>query len=122
MSEDIFERVIAETLASLDRDLADRLDNVVVAVEQWADQQTLRLSGVQSPLQLLGFYHGVPLSNRTHSYSMVTPDKISIYRGPIERRCRTEEELRSTIRRVLLHEIAHHFGMDDQQLRDIGAY
>jgi predicted Zn-dependent protease with MMP-like domain len=73
-------------------------------------------------VQLLGFYHGVPRTRRTHSYGLVLPDKITIYRRPIEIRSRTPEETRATVRRVVRHEIAHHFGISDNRLREIGAY
>jgi predicted Zn-dependent protease with MMP-like domain len=72
--------------------------------------------------QLLGFYHGVPQTQRTHRYGSVLPDKISIYRQPIMMRCRNWEEVRQTVARVLKHELGHHFGIDDDRLREIGAY
>ena len=87
------------------------LDNVAVVVEDWPDLHTLRLAGVASRYQLLGFYHGVPQTARSAHYGLVTPDRISIYRRPIEAQCRTEDELRETVRRVVLHEMAHHFGI-----------
>jgi predicted Zn-dependent protease with MMP-like domain len=64
----------------------------------------------------------VPQLKRTHSYGLVLPDKITLYRGPIEMRARTARQLKATVRRVLRHEIAHHFGIDDDRLRDLGAY
>jgi len=94
----------------------------VVVVEDWPDRETMRLAGVRSPLELLGFYHGVPQTKRTYNYGLVPPDKISIYRRPIEMRCRTVEEMRATINRVLRHEIGHHFGLDDDRLRELGVY
>ena len=93
-----------------------------IFVEEWPDRHTLRVAGVQSPYGLLGFYHGVPLTERTTYYGLVAPDKISIYRRPIEAQCRTLDELRALVRRVVLHEIAHHFGIDDDRLHTIGAY
>jgi predicted Zn-dependent protease with MMP-like domain len=117
-----FKRLVAEALDSLPDVFRQRLDNVAIVVEEWPDPQALRQAGVTHPAQLLGLYHGVPLSRRTHNYGLVPPDKISIYRQPILMRCRTREEIRATIHRVLRHEIAHHFGIDDERLREIGAY
>jgi predicted Zn-dependent protease with MMP-like domain len=77
---------------------------------------------VTSRYGLLGFYHGVPLTKRTTNYNMVTPDKTSIYQKPIEAQCRTEEELRQLVIRVLRHEVAHYFGIDDDRLDELGAY
>jgi predicted Zn-dependent protease with MMP-like domain len=82
----------------------------------------MKRAGVRHPAQLLGFYHGVPQTKRTRHYGLVLPDKISIYQRPIEMRCRTIEETVRMIHRVLRHEIAHHFGIDDARLREMGAY
>jgi len=95
---------------------------VEIVVEDWPDQETMRLAGVSRPTELLGFYHGVPLTKRTHDYGLVLPDKISLYRRPILLVCRTRQEVEETIQRVLRHEIAHHFGIEDERLREIGAY
>jgi len=122
MSDEVFEALVAEALADLPEQFASMLDNVVVMVEDWPDRATLRSVGARSPYGLLGFYHGVPQSGRTSHYGLVAPDKISIYRRPIEAQCRTLEELRALVRRVVFHELAHHFGIDDNRLHQIGAY
>jgi predicted Zn-dependent protease with MMP-like domain len=122
MERDLFERLVAEALDGLPASIQQKLDNVDVVIEDWPDRETLRRAGLRHPAQLLGFYHGVPQTKRTRSYGLVLPDKISIYRKPIEMRCRTEREARAIIRRVVRHEIAHHFGLDDAHLRAIDAY
>jgi predicted Zn-dependent protease with MMP-like domain len=122
MKPETFERLVAQALDDLPPDIQERLDNVDVVVEDWPDAATLRRAGVRHPIQLLGFYHGVPRTKRTHSYGLVLPDKITIYRRPIEMHSRTMEDVRSTVLRVVKHEIAHHFGIDDHRLREIGAY
>jgi predicted Zn-dependent protease with MMP-like domain len=122
MDRQTFEQLVAQALDELPQEFQDKLDNVEVTVEDWADRETLRLAGVRHPAMLLGFYHGVPQTKRTHHYGLVLPDKISIYQRPIEMRCRTQEEVRSTIQRVVRHELGHHFGLSDDRLREIGAY
>ncbi len=122
MERAAFEQLVAEALDALPSPFREKLDNVEVVVEDWPDRETLRSAGVRHPAQLLGFYHGIPQTRRTHNYSLVLPDKISIYRRPIELRCRTPEEVRATVNHVLRHEIAHHFGISDARLREIGAY
>ncbi len=117
-----FERLVAQALDSLPPAFLDRLDNVEVVVEPYADRATLRLAGLADPMQLLGFYHGIPLTERSQGYTLVLPDKISIYQQPIERMCRTPEAVRAQVRRTVLHELAHHFGISDERLRDMGAY
>jgi predicted Zn-dependent protease with MMP-like domain len=122
LSRKAFEGLVAQALAELPERFRDKLDNVEVVVVDWPDRDTLRLSGVRSPVDLLGFYQGTPQTKRTRSYGLVLPDKISVYQGPIELRCRTVDDVHRTVQRVLRHEIGHHFGLDDARLREIGAY
>jgi predicted Zn-dependent protease with MMP-like domain len=122
MNRQAFEHLVAQALDELPQEFRDRLDNVEVTVEDWPDRNTMKRAGVRHPAQLLGFYHGVPQTKRTRNYGIVLPDKISIYQRPIELRCRTIEEATRMIHRVLRHEIAHHFGIDDARLREMGAY
>jgi len=117
----LFEHLVAEALDALPEAFRSRLDNVEVVVEDWPDRETLRLAGAQHPADLLGFYHGVPLTARTHAYGLVLPDKISLYRLPILMRCRTLAQARALVGQVLRHEIAHHFGLGDERLRELGA-
>lgn len=117
-----FERFVEEALHELPAFFRDRIDNLAIVVEDWPDRETLRLAGVRHPAELLGFYHGVPLTRRTTHYMLVAPDKISIYQQPILLQCRTWEEARTLTQHVLRHEVAHYFGIDDDRLREIGAY
>lgn len=113
---------MAEAIEALPDYFRARLDNVEIVVEPYADQHTLRVAGVQQPLGLLGFYHGVPQPHRSQGYTLVLPDKISLYQRPIEMRCKTLADIKALVLHVLEHEIAHHFGIDDNKLREIGAY
>jgi predicted Zn-dependent protease with MMP-like domain len=122
METEQFAELVTQVVNELPEFFQERLDNVDVIVEEFPDRHTMRLARVRSPYDLLGFYHGVPLTARTTNYGLVPPDKISIYRRPIEIQCRSDEELSEMIRRVVLHEIAHHFGISDNRLREIGAY
>lgn len=122
MGEDQFEQLVAAAIEDLPPYLKDRLDNVTVVVEEWPDPATLRLAGVRHRSQLLGFYHGVPQTHRTTHYGLVLPDKISIYRQPILQQCRHDDEVREMVGRVVRHEIAHHFGIGDDRLHELGAY
>ena len=118
-----FDRFVDEALHDLPAVFRDRLDNLAIVVEDWPDRQTMRVAGVRRPDDLLGFYHGVPLTKRTQDYNMVTPDKISIYRSPILMHCRrTGEDVRAAVQHVLRHEVAHFFGIDDDRLEELGAY
>ena len=108
-----FDQVVQEALDSLPRELRDRISNVEVVVED------------EPPAgqPLLGLYQGIPLTRRGSGYNGALPDKITIYRGPLERLYGWEPEvLRGQIRHVVLHEIAHHFGISDERLIEIDRY
>ena len=122
MDGEAFRELVEEALESLDGEFQERLENVAVLVEDWPDRQTLQAVGARSPYHLLGFYRGVPLSQRGQGYGLVTPDTIIIYQGPIERRCRNRAEVREMVKHVVQHEIAHHFGIGDGRLWDLGVY
>lgn len=117
-----FESLVIEAIDDLPDEFLAKLENVAIVVEDWPDGQALHSVGVQGRANLLGLYHGIPHTARTHAYNLVMPDKISIYRYPIELRCQTDEEVRTLVKRVVRHEIAHHFGIDDNRLLEIGAY
>jgi predicted Zn-dependent protease with MMP-like domain len=108
---------VAEALDSVPRDLGRMMENVEVVVEDEPSPELL--SGLGKGRTLLGLYHGVPLTNRAR-YDGVLPDKISIYRGPIERLARTPDAIREQVRRTVIHEIAHHFGIGDDRLHQLG--
>jgi len=122
MDSDQFEQLVLEALESMPEMFHEALDNVEIVIEQWPAWNTMRLAGVRSKFELLGFYHGVPLTERTTNYGLVAPDKISIYQKPIEAQCSTPQEVRALVRRVVLHELDHHFGIDDDRLHEIGEY
>jgi predicted Zn-dependent protease with MMP-like domain len=122
MNRDAFERIVEEAINALPDAFRQKLDNVEIVVEDWPDPHTMRVAGVRYPEQLLGLYHGVPQTVRSSHYGMVLPDKISIYRQPILKRCRSEEQVHQLTQRVIRHEIAHHFGIGDDRLREIEAY
>jgi len=110
---DPFAGAIQDALDSLPPDLRDALSNVEIVVEEEPPPGK----------RLLGLYRGIPLTRRGSGYSGVLPDKISIYRGPIERLAGHDlDRLREEIRHVVLHEIAHHFGISDARLIEIDRY
>lgn len=104
-----FEQLVADALDSLPEEFQRRLSNVEVVIEDGK-------GGGEN----LGLYHGIPQTERDAAYSGVLPDVITIYRHPIEARARSEEELRREVRTTVLHEIAHHFGISDERLHELG--
>jgi predicted Zn-dependent protease with MMP-like domain len=122
MSPEAFEALVDEAVAEIPARFRNAIENLAIVVEEFPDAWTLQSVGAPGPYNLLGFYHGVPLTQRTQNYANVAPDQISIYRQPILAQCRNDEEIRSLVKRVVRHEIAHHFGIDDDRLEEIGAY
>ena len=110
---DDFDDLIDEAVASLPDDLRSFMSNVAIVVEEEPP----------AGLPLLGLYQRVPLTRRTTAYAGVPPDRITIYRGPLERLTGgNPDRLRAQVRRVVLHEIAHHFGISDERLRELDRY
>ena len=103
-----FEELVADALDALPPELGRMMRNVAVVVEDHGEPG------------LLGLYQGVPLTERGQWYAGVLPDRISIYRLPICRRCRTEEEVVREVGVTVVHEVAHHFGIDDERLEELG--
>ena len=104
-----FEELVADALDRLPEDLGRAMSNVAVTVEHRP-----------GPPGLLGLYQGVPLTSRTSGYAGVLPDRITIYRLAICAMCTSEDEVRGQVRRTVIHEIAHHFGIDDNRLDELG--
>jgi predicted Zn-dependent protease with MMP-like domain len=106
---DTFGELVEQALASIPAELRRQMRNVSVAVEDEG----------ASP-NLLGLYHGVPLTSRTTQYGGFLPDQITIYRRPILRRCRSLDDVVQQVRITVVHEVAHHFGISDARLHELG--
>lgn len=119
MTRTQFERLVERALRKLPRKFRERIANVVVVVEDWADDETLDEMGIEPPDTLYGLYRGVDLTHRDSSYGNVLPDTITIYQGPIEEDCATVEEMTEVVRETVMHELGHYFGLDDEQLHEI---
>lgn len=112
-----FEELVAEALDLIPDELAERIDNVAVVVQDWASPS--QQAGHRGTL--LGLYQGIDLTRRSPmSYNAVMPDRITIFRGPHLRLANTEEQLRKRIAVTVIHEVGHHFGIDDLRLRELG--
>lgn len=117
-----FEAMMAEAVDTLPEEFASRLANVTFAVEDWPGAEDYARPSTPAGSTLLGVYRGVPLTRRGRGYNLVLPDRIVLFQGPIERSARDEDDLRLRVGHVLRHEVAHHFGISDERLREIGAY
>jgi predicted Zn-dependent protease with MMP-like domain len=113
-----FYELVERALGGLPPELADLLDNVAIVVDDWPGYSTpLVADGPDETLY--GLYEGVPLTERGAGYYGMLPDKITIFRGPLERDF-SRRELEEQIRITVVHEIAHHFGIDEERLEELG--
>ena len=123
LTEQDFQEIVAEALDSLPPFILENMQNVEVLVEGWPSPATLRRVGVARGNTLLGLYSGVPLTRRGAGYGNVAPDTITLYQGPIERVAQyNPDQIRKQVRHTIIHEFAHHFGISDERLIDLGAY
>ena len=111
VSRERFEELVSEALDTIPAELTALIDNCVVLVE---DEPP-----ADDP-DLLGLYDGTPLTERDSSYTLVVPDRITVFRGPLLDMCEDEREVVDEVRITVVHEIAHHFGIDDDRLHELG--
>jgi predicted Zn-dependent protease with MMP-like domain len=118
---DRFEQLVDEALDQLPDSFRALMDNVQVVVEAWPTPEQLRAVGSARGMTLLGLYEGIPRPRRGSAYHLVLPDKITIFQGPIERICQSEEEVRQQVTDTLIHEVGHHFGIDEERMAALEA-
>ena len=111
MSRERFEELVAEALDQVPPELTRLIDNCVVLVEDDAP--------ADDP-ELLGLYDGIPITERDSTYVMAVPDRITIFRNPTLQMCESEDEVVEEVGITVVHEIAHHFGIDDDRLHQLG--
>jgi predicted Zn-dependent protease with MMP-like domain len=120
-----FEALVERALRRLPRKFKDKIVNIAVVVEDWADDETLADVGIDPPDTLYGLYRGIDLTRRDSNYGNVLPDTITIYQGPIEEDCTDErgradeDEMAELVRDTVIHELGHYFGLDDETMERI---
>lgn len=119
-----FEELVEEALEQIPEALWSGIDNLAVTVEEWPSPEQEDSLGTYYGDLLLGLYEGVPLTARSTGYGLVPPDRITIFRQSILRVCppNDEDAIREQVRHTVIHEIAHHFGISDERLIQLGAY
>jgi len=111
-----FEKLVGEALDSLPKEFADKLENVGVTFENWPSPSQVAKLRLGRRSLLFGLYEGIPLTKRSN-YTGVMPDKITIFKYPILMVSRNADDVRERVRRTVIHEIGHHFGLSDKELR-----
>lgn len=117
-----FEKLVIRALDELPALFQEKMTNVEILIKPWPSRAELREVGVPRGHILLGLYNGIPLTERTHNYGLVPPDTITLYQGPIEQEAGTRDNIPDLVRHTVIHELAHHFGISDDRLRELGAY
>jgi predicted Zn-dependent protease with MMP-like domain len=120
MSDEEFERLVAEGIDAIPERFLLRIENVVVVVEDLPSEQQLLAHGIEDPYELLGLYEGVPVTERGETYGvggLLLPDKITVFKLPILAEAEGDpEKIRDVVRDTVWHEIGHYFGWDDDAL------
>ena len=117
-----FEQIVRQAVRSIPNPLRDRLENVDLVISEWPTQDDLHLADVPPGRTLFGLYSGVPITERTGDYTMVLPDRITIYRGPLLETHSDVDTLHNEIRATVIHEFAHFFGLTDENLESMGVF
>jgi predicted Zn-dependent protease with MMP-like domain len=116
-SADEIEAIARRALEALPQPFAASLGNVVLLIEDFADEATLRDMGIEDPFELTGIYEGVPLTERSVEQSGTLPDRVRLFRRPIlDEWADGEDSLEHLVAHVLIHEIGHHFGLSDEDM------
>ena len=120
ISREQFQNLVLQALSDLPEDVRHSIQNVDVVVDDVASINQIAGTGIENAMDLLGLYEGIPLTER-YGYDMVLPDKVTLFQKPIESICDTQEQMAEEISKTLIHEIAHHFGLDDDHLDRLGS-
>ena len=120
ITEAEFKELVLEAVDSLPEALKQRLTDVVIDIEPLPDRATARHLGLRTRRHLLGLFHGVPLTEQSVTDHARLPSRVTIYRDNIRRVCRTRRQIVQQVRKTVLHEIGHHFGLDEADLADLG--
>jgi predicted Zn-dependent protease with MMP-like domain len=117
----VFEKYVADALASIPRKFRDAMQNIAIVVEDEPSPRLLDEMDIEPPDTLLGLYQGTPLTERSWGYGNALPDRILIFQGPHEQQSDDDEDLVVCIAETLIHEIGHYFGMSEEQIEEIEA-
>lgn len=120
VSEEEFSSLMEEALHTIPEPFKSKIENLVFMAEPYPSEADLGRVGLTDKYMLLGIYSGVPYTYRNTYYMNTTPDRIILFQRNIERVCNTMDELKEKVREVLVHEIAHYFGMNEDEVRAAG--
>ena len=119
MTPQEFRRLVAEAIETIPPEFRQHLDNIAIVVEDEPPEDLLEEMEIEPPGTLFGLYRGIPLPERQWAHGNVLPDQITLYRGPIEDACETDDDVITEIGETLIHEVGHYFGMSEEELEEI---
>lgn len=123
LTSEQFEQLVAQSIDTLPPFFLEQMQNIEILVAPRPSVSTLRRMQIRPGQTLLGLYEGVPLTQRTSGYMLVPPDIITLFQEPIEQIAQGDlDTIQQQVRHTIIHEIAHHFGISDDRLRELGAY
>lgn len=120
MTRKSFEKLVSEAVNALPDQFLSRLDNVEIVVEDFPSLDIQQIEGLESPYDLLGYYEGVPLTERDEAASPWLPDRITVFQKPLEAICTSRLELIEEVQRTVVHEVAHYFGIEEDRISELG--
>ena len=118
MDKDKFEKLVWEGIEAIPKRFLEKLDNVDIVIEDEPTPEQIQKLNLGPGSKLFGLYEGIPQTRRRH-YAWALPDKITIFQRPIESMCFTDEQIKQRVKNTVWHEIAHHFGMDEERVRRV---
>jgi predicted Zn-dependent protease with MMP-like domain len=119
MTADQFRRLVSEAIDTVPREFRKHLDNIAIVVEDEPSDELLDEMEIEPPDTLFGLYQGIPLPQRQWAHGNALPDRITLFQGPIEDYCETDEDVVTEIGETLIHEVGHSFGMSEEELEEI---
>ncbi|MHB1295436.1 MAG: metallopeptidase family protein [Anaerolineae bacterium] len=119
LGEDAFEHLVSQALDDLPEWVQRHMDNVAVMATAWPSAAQLRAAGIGRGHLLIGLYEGVPLTHRGRGYQLVPPDRITLFQGPLEQVAASVPDLVRQIRHTVIHEVAHHYGLSDEEIAQL---
>jgi len=119
MTQQEFEKLVEQGIAEIPQKFRNKMKNVEIVIEDWPNSWQLQQAGVKPGESLFGLYQGVPQTKRGAFYANVLPDKITLFQKVIEKNAKTPEAIKEMVKRTVWHEIAHHFGLNEKEVRDL---
>jgi predicted Zn-dependent protease with MMP-like domain len=120
ISEEEFHEYVDSAIETIPDSFKEKLDNIIFIVEDYPSENDLERLGMTNRRYLLGLYSGIPYTHRSTWYAGTTPDRIILFQKNIESLCSTKEQLKEKIREVMVHEVAHYFGMNEDEIKEAG--